>query len=611
MFKQSKIINIICIILVISVLALAFAVAFLAATAMRDSVLPNLLDGYQEKPNEETQIITPPIIPPIDTGSKPYRVRSDISVDSVYLRSTSYGDYDGQKWLGATPYKELIDDKYPATYLGTKQIEKWSLSDPIAIEIDSNESVKIIPHYTATQLLGSAYEEEYAIPVDDITENAKESGYYRMFYYNYDDISIKPSVQILEYAAYESNYREFVYDNYLKVDLNTKVYMTEIIEKQGFDKSDEELAIKVSDYIKGIATYSMSYDTALDEEKNVAIAFMDEYKEGICQHFASAATLLFRSLGIPARYTVGYMTETIAGEWVQLTNYDAHAWVEIYVDGFGWKNVEVTPPRPDTNITLTPVNVGKLYDGTPLVPEQKIKGLEEFEEKGYTYEVVISGERTEPGITESKIDSIKIFDARGKDVTSSFNLEYRTGKVHVYIGYISLESGDFTHIYVGVPPMSDPSLCKAVLVGDEELDPTYNVEINPQEIASDIGEYPHVFDVTITNAQGEDITDHYKYQYNFGSVSIKQNTITIRAKSYSWLYDGNEHTCPEIEVIGTLNEGDTISDEYVVVGSQTAPGYSPNTVEISSIVILDKDGNDVTSKYIIMVEEGVLTVYLE
>ena len=608
MFKQSKIINVICIVLVILILALALAVGFLAANAMRNSYLPNLLDGYFEKPEKQTQQLPPPI-PPVNNQT-PYRVRSDMSVDAVYLRGASFGDYDGNTWHEATPYKELIDGKYPATYLGTKQIEKWKLSTPIALEIEPNNSIEVIPHYTAIELLGSTYDEEYNIPIDDVTANNESSEYYRMFYYDYDDISLKPSVQLLEYAKYESDYREFVYEQYLTIDEISKAYMLDIIKEQNFDKADEELASKIAEYVMSLANYSVQYNTELDNAENVPIAFIEEYKEGICKHFATVGTLLFRALGIPARYVTGYMTETVANEWVQLTNYDAHAWVEVYVDGFGWKNIEVTPPRLDTNVKVKPVNVSKLYDGTPLIPEQKIKGLEEFEAKGYTYEVVVSGERTEPGITESKVDSLKIFDPQGRDVTSTFSITYETGKVHVYLGIISLESGDFSHIYLGVPPMTNPELCKALLLGDKELDPRYTVEIQSKELASDIGEYPHEFAVVIFNENGEDITDHYKYENNFGVVNIKANTIILRAKSARKPYDGEELVCDEIEIIGTLYEGDTLK-EYEIVGSQLYPGTSSNVIDVSSIVICNKDGEDVTAKYILTIEDGTLTVYLE
>ena len=49
---------------------------------------------------------------------------------------------------------------------------------------------------------------------------------------------------------------------------------------------------------------------------------------------------------------------------------------------------------------------------------------------------------------------------------------------------------------------------------------------------------------------------------------------------------------------------------YEVVGSQTAPGESENVIELSSIVIMNKNGEDVTSNYVLSVEDGTLTVYI-
>lgn len=73
-------------------------------------------------------------------------------------------------------------------------------------------------------------------------------------------------------------------------------------------------------------------------------------KTGYCIHFASAAVMMFRSMGIPARYAEGYFVgeEDIVEEKgttveYEVTDKSAHAWVEIYQEGFGWVPVEVTP----------------------------------------------------------------------------------------------------------------------------------------------------------------------------------------------------------------------------------------------------------------------------
>lgn len=606
MFKQFKYISIICIVLAFSVLALALAVGFMAINALRNSYFPDPLAGYEEQ--TETQIIPPPPINNDDKNLLPYQVRSDVSSDAVYLRLKSYGDYNGKSWDLATPYAVLMDEKYPATYLGTKFIEKWKNETPIALEIAPNDAPKVIPHYTAIALEDRDYVEEYDIPIDDVTGNAKSSEYYRMYYYDYSDLSLEPCVPILEYESYEAKYRKFVYEEYLTLDEETKSYMLKIIEEQGFSVEDDELVDKITKYVMNIGEYSMKYDTALDQESNVAIAFIEKYKEGTCKHFASVATLIFRALDIPARYTVGYMTKTEAGEWVQLTNYDAHAWVEVYVDGFGWKNIEVTPPRLDATVEIKPIDVSKLYDGTPLYPEAKIKGFEKYEERGFTYDVVVSGEITEPGIAESTIESIKVFNSDGKDVTESFKFEFETGEMIIFVGSILLESDDFTYVYNGIAPYSLVDGCRVALEDGAVLPEGYTVSIIPKELPSIIGTHPHEFAIKIIDSDGDDVTDLYNIKNNFGSVKVISNEIVIRAGSLSKDFDGTPLTYNHVDIIsGMLADGDYLA-EYKVEGSITVPGSTPNVIVPSSIVILNSNGVDVTSNYRITVEDGTLTV---
>ena len=606
MLNKNKAINIICIILAFSVLALALSVGIIGINALRDnSDEYDPLEGYKSLVKNELPIIGGDIT----QNLLPYRVRSDKDVESVYLRLQSYGNYDGKAWLEATPYTQLIDEKYPATYLGSKQIENWNYTMPVALEIVPNNMPKVNPHYTATALLGNTYLEEYDIPIDDVTPNKDSSDYYRMYYYDYDDISLKPHVSILKYESYEAQYREFVYNQYLEIDDEMKAYMLNIATEQGFDKADEELAAKISEYVMGIGEYRMGYDTKLDSEENVPIAFIEDYKEGTCKHFATVATLLFRSLGIPARYTVGYMTETVANEWVQLTNLDAHAWVEVYVDGFGWKNIEVTPPLLDSKITIKPVDVEKLFDGTPLYPEQKVTGFELYEEKGYTYEAVITGERTEPGKSESVIESFKIFDDKGEDVTSKFTITAQPGLIHIYTSIITLESDDFTYIYNGMAPTSQIWLCRAKFAEGEAMVEGHSIAIIPVSLDPQIGSHPHKFDIQILDVDGNDITDCYKLMYNFGKVNIVPNELVFTAGSAEKPYDGTPLTCDQVFFnADILAPGDYVS-EYTVIGSQTKIGFSANRVDLDSVVILNAEGKDVTKNYILSAQDGILKVY--
>jgi len=72
--------------------------------------------------------------------------------------------------------------------------------------------------------------------------------------------------------------------------------------------------------------------------------FMLKSRSGHCEYFATATTLLLRSLNVPARYVVGYSVQEFGAidELYVVRRRHAHAWVQAYVDG-AWVNVDTTP----------------------------------------------------------------------------------------------------------------------------------------------------------------------------------------------------------------------------------------------------------------------------
>ena len=78
--------------------------------------------------------------------------------------------------------------------------------------------------------------------------------------------------------------------------------------------------------------------------------FLFESGQGYCQHFASAAALMYRMYGVPARYAAGYVLSPSDFEQQEnglyravVTDEAAHAWPEIFLENYGWTPVEVTP----------------------------------------------------------------------------------------------------------------------------------------------------------------------------------------------------------------------------------------------------------------------------
>lgn len=119
-----------------------------------------------------------------------------------------------------------------------------------------------------------------------------------------------------------------------------------------------ELAINVTedktndyDKAKAIETYlATKYPYTLTPgvppmKKDFVDYFLFEGKKGYCTYYATAMTVMLRSIGIPARYVEGYILPPDSRDGVfKVTNQQAHAWVEAYFEGFGWIPFEPTSP---------------------------------------------------------------------------------------------------------------------------------------------------------------------------------------------------------------------------------------------------------------------------
>jgi transglutaminase-like putative cysteine protease len=74
--------------------------------------------------------------------------------------------------------------------------------------------------------------------------------------------------------------------------------------------------------------------------------FLFDKKKGYCEYFATAAAVLLRLQGVPARYVSGLSVrdENWQGAYYLVRAGDAHAWAEALVPGAGWVEVDATPP---------------------------------------------------------------------------------------------------------------------------------------------------------------------------------------------------------------------------------------------------------------------------
>jgi hypothetical protein len=72
--------------------------------------------------------------------------------------------------------------------------------------------------------------------------------------------------------------------------------------------------------------------------------FLFDTRQGFCEHYAAAFTILMRAAGVPARVVTGYQGGEInpLGNYLIVRQRDAHAWSEIWIEGQGWLRVDPT-----------------------------------------------------------------------------------------------------------------------------------------------------------------------------------------------------------------------------------------------------------------------------
>ena len=105
---------------------------------------------------------------------------------------------------------------------------------------------------------------------------------------------------------------------------------------------------KVEDYLESEITYDENCGS-IPENRSFLNYFLTESRKGYDVHYATAATLMFRYYGIPARYVEGYLItpddiqNAKPDEAIDIPAGNGHAWTEIYIDGLGWVPIEVTP----------------------------------------------------------------------------------------------------------------------------------------------------------------------------------------------------------------------------------------------------------------------------
>ncbi len=234
------------------------------------------------------------------------------------------------------------------------------------------------PYFTDFEQLGQGYyvQDLYLAP------RSKKREYKFDYFFNVFNSPVPfiklDKASLTKYSENEKRYRDYVYKVYTELPekgLEELKRDFAIQRKQNLDMDDK--LTYVESYLKDNTTYTLS-PGKLPEGEDFVEYFLFQNKKGYCAHYASAAVLMLRAMGVPARYVEGYRvgpsedTDKLTGEEQVISAYtgnesvkqntqmkqisvkdsNAHAWTEVYIDNYGWLPMDFTPGSSNQNETV-------------------------------------------------------------------------------------------------------------------------------------------------------------------------------------------------------------------------------------------------------------------
>lgn len=312
------------------------------------------------------------IIADIEAADQPHR---------LYLRSWTGGDYGSNQW------KDLPDSRYErVAHLFEKNQGEWydqgawlmeviarspALSQSLSNYMKDDESVEGLKKdfnvdavYEKTPFFLLPYDTSFGAPLFayDRSPMSREGKAYSTYLWNLPAGALLSMMEeenssdpyFRTYLGAEKEYRRFVYDHYLDIPDAVKQGLAALGPIPPA-RSLSEKRQRVED-IRRFLAENYSYTRSPGKTpagKDFITYFLTESKKGYCTSFASAAVMLLRASGIPARYAAGLTVgaDEIKGaplsesglHRLSINDHHAHAWAEVYVDGLGWRPVEMTP----------------------------------------------------------------------------------------------------------------------------------------------------------------------------------------------------------------------------------------------------------------------------
>ncbi len=264
--------------------------------------------------------------------------------DRGYWRVETKDVYTGKGWESSVRDRVMFEGSTETLFEDDVEVEAFDMK----MNMTGNEEFDFIVHpgqVTSIETGKDVQLLENPLTGKVFTQNLGESVVLDNYNLEYESPTF--SEKMLREASTE--YPERLANTYLQLPetLPERVgALAEEITSEEDNPYDQARAIE--NYFVGNGFVYETTDVAIPGENDDYVdQFLFETQLGYCDNFSSSMTVLLRSLGIPARWVKGF-TEgefvAAAGDYreYEVTNNNAHSWVEAYFPEVGWVPFEPT-----------------------------------------------------------------------------------------------------------------------------------------------------------------------------------------------------------------------------------------------------------------------------
>lgn len=170
--------------------------------------------------------------------------------------------------------------------------------------------------------------------------------------FRYEGLSYLPIIQPSDLRRAPSTFPEPIPTSYLQLPVLDPRIPKLAADLTASSKNEYDKVSAVRSYL--MSHYSYTLDLSGSHGTDPLANFLFVRRAGHCEYFASAMTVMLRSVGIPARYVTGFLPgeyNDLGGDYI-IRESDAHSWVEVYFPTYGWVTFDPTPSGGENHAGL-------------------------------------------------------------------------------------------------------------------------------------------------------------------------------------------------------------------------------------------------------------------